>query len=109
MLPFESLIPLALPIPLTVRPSRPPELVMLPVKVLAEAGFSTQTPPSFLAMFRTGVFVPVLLDSTIFIWLKSEFAPRRSNVTNLPAAPAATVFVKDPARIKAPEPEASIR
>ena len=58
----------AAPMPLAVRPRLPPPAVMTPVKVLAEAGFKTQVPPSFLAMLRTFPKVAlVLLVSTRFI------------------------------------------
>ena len=109
MPPFESRMPLAEPMPKVVSPRVPPELVMVPVKVLAEAGFSTQTPPSFLPTLSVAVFVPVLLVSTMFIWLKSVLAPRSSRVKDCPVALLGKVFAKEPAKTSAPEPVASMR
>ena len=52
------------PMPADVRPSKPPETVMEPVKVLFDGGLRIQTPPSFLTTLSAGVLVPVLLVST---------------------------------------------
>ena len=109
MPPFESRIPLAEPMPKVVSPRVPPELVMVPVKVLAEAGFSTQTPPSFLPIWRTGVFVPVALLSTDEMILKSVLDPRNSSVIVRPAVLVEVELVKTPESPSGPEPEESIR
>ena len=56
------------PMPLTVRPSKPPFTLIPPVAVLATAGLRIHTPPSVLLTTKNGGLVaPVLLDSTIFI------------------------------------------
>ena len=103
-------MPLALlPIPKVVRPRRPPEPVILPEKVFAEAGFNTQTPPSLLPMLRTGVFVPVALLSTDEMILKSVLEPRNSKVIVRPAVLVEVELVKTPESPRGPEPEESIR
>ena len=100
----------ALPMPAAVRPSKPPETVMEPVKVLFDGGLRIQTPPSFLTTLRVGVFVPVLLARTALSWLLSVLEPRSSRLRKRLAPPALTLFVKVAgAQTKGPEPEASRR
>ena len=72
--------PVAAPMPLAVRPSIPPPAVRAPVKVLAEAGASTQTPPSYLATPRTPAPPPTSLVSTEVTMFMSVFVPRSSRV-----------------------------
>ena len=68
------------PIPLTVRPRRPPLALRPPLKVLAAEGLSTQTPPSALVTVSAPLPPLSSLVSVDVIMLKSVFTPRSSSV-----------------------------
>ena len=102
MPPLPRRMPLALPIPKVVRPRRPPEPVIAPVKVFAEAGLRTQTPPS---AFPTASMLVPLFANTEVIWLRSVLEPRNSNVV----VKAPVFALVRAVSTKGPLPEASIR
>ena len=69
------LIAVAAPMPFVVRPRLPLLTVMPPVKVLADDGFRTHVPPSFLITPKR--LVPLFANTEV-IMLLSVLAPRRS-------------------------------
>ena len=101
------------PMPLTVRPRRPPLALRPPVKVLATEGLRTQTPPSFLLTVRRPL--PPMVSSLVscdVTMLKSVFTPRSSSVlaraVTFGKFEAAELLTRL-ARTRAPEPLDSMR
>ena len=101
------------PMPLAVRPRRPPLALRPPLKVLATEGLSTHTPPSFL--FTVSRPFPPMVSSFVscdVTMLKSVLIPRSSSVLacavtfgKIEVPELLTRF----ARTRGPEPLASMR